>query len=43
MVNSQFLGNLASDPVSPVKGDWWYNTTDNQYKGFDDTDIVLIG
>lgn len=43
MVTTQFLGNLASDPVSPTEGDTWFNTTDNQQKMFDGTQIVIMG
>lgn len=43
MVTSQFLGNLAADPVSPSEGDTWFNTTESQQKMFNGTRIVLLG
>ena len=43
MVTSQFLGNLAVDPVSPSEGDTWFNTTEKQQKMFNGTRIVLLG
>ena len=34
---------LASDPVSPGEGETWYNTTDHHYKGYNGTEVILIG
>jgi len=42
-LNSVFLGLLASDPGSPTEGQIWYNTTDNQFKGYDGTEVVILG
>jgi hypothetical protein len=33
---------LATDPTSPAKGQFWYNTTDNVVKYFDGTNIITI-
>lgn len=32
--------NVAVDPVSPQKGQVWYNTTDDVYRGFNGTSII---
>ena len=34
---------LTDDPGSPEEGSTWYNSTDKQYKGYDGTDIVILG
>ena len=34
---------LAADPVSPDEGQIWYNTTDKQWKGQNDTEVVILG
>ena len=34
---------LSADPVSPVEGQIWYNTTDKQWKGKNDTEVVILG
>jgi hypothetical protein len=36
------IQKLASDPVSPVDGQIWYNTTDNRFKRYDGTTIQVI-
>lgn len=33
---------LASDPVSPVEGQYWYNSTDHVLRYFDGTDTIDI-
>lgn len=35
--------NLATDPVAPVSGQVWFNTTDVTLKTFDGTDIKPVG
>jgi hypothetical protein len=40
---SLFLGALAVDPIAPVEGQIWYNTTDKQYKGYNGTIVIIIG
>jgi len=40
---SSFRGNMAGAPTDKQAGDWWYDTTDNQYKGYDGTSIVILG
>jgi hypothetical protein len=37
------IHKLASDPVSPVEGQIWYNTTTKQWKGQNDSSIVILG
>ncbi len=39
----RFIGSFRGDPESASKGDHWYNTDDRQYKGFDGTQVVLLG
>ena len=34
---------LSADPGSPVEGQIWYNTTDKQWKGKNDTEVVILG
>jgi hypothetical protein len=34
---------LSSDPGAPSEGDIWYNTTDHKYKGYNGSEIVLLG
>jgi len=46
--NTDYLGKLAADPVTGAwgaaeGGRWWYNTTDHQFKGWNGTDIILLG
>ena len=36
------IDQLATDPVSPVKGQIWYNTTVNEIKYYDGTTIEII-
>lgn len=43
MVTSNFRGNFAGDPPNKVKGDEWFDTIDNQFKGFDGTKNVIRG
>lgn len=33
---------VSSDPVSPVEGQIWFNTTSNKYKGYDGTSVVEL-
>jgi len=33
----------TSDPSSPSEGDMWYNSTDNQFKGYNGTSVVVLG
>ena len=42
---TQFLGLLESDPdtTSLAVGQWWINTTDNQFKYFDGDHIAELG
>jgi len=40
---SVFLGVLAGDPASPVEGQIWYNSTDNQFKGRNDSAVIILG
>jgi len=46
--NTDYLGKLAADPITAAwgaaeGGRWWYNTVDAQFKGWNGTDIVLLG
>lgn len=34
--------NLAEDPVSPIVGQIWYNSTDGVYRGFDGTTVITF-
>jgi hypothetical protein len=34
---------LASDPASPTQGQTWFNSADNQFKGYNGTSIVILG
>ena len=34
---------VSSDPVSPVLGQIWINTTDHQFKGYNGTSTVILG
>ena len=34
---------VATDPVSPVEGQLWYNSTVHQWKGKNNTGIVILG
>ncbi len=43
MAQSSFRGVVTGDPANKTEGDWWYDTVDNQYKGFDGTINVLLG
>ena len=36
------IERLADDPVSPLDGQLWYNTTDNVYRGFDGTVVMTF-
>ena len=40
---SMFLGIMPSDPVSPSTGQIRFNGTDKQFKGYNGTDIVILG
>lgn len=31
--------NVATDPAAPRKGDIWFNTTSNTWKGYDGTTV----
>jgi hypothetical protein len=31
--------NVATDPTNPRKGDIWFNTTSNTWKGYDGTTV----
>lgn len=35
--------NLTNDPVSPKAGQFWYNSTENTYKGYNGTEIIDFG
>ena len=37
------IKKLASDPSVPAEGEIWYNTTDHHYKGYNGTEVVLVG
>lgn len=37
-----FVG-VTSDPSAPSEGTIWYNTTDNQFKGYNGTSVVILG
>ena len=37
------IETLATDPVSPVTGQVWFNTTDSQFKGYNGTSVVILG
>jgi hypothetical protein len=41
--NSLFLGVVASDPVSPVTGQMWFNSVDSQFKGYNGSSIIILG
>jgi len=43
MVETHFRGNVAGTPTNVVEGDVWFDTTDGQYKGYDGTEIVILG
>jgi hypothetical protein len=34
---------LSTDPVSPVVGQIWFNTTDSQFKGWNGSAVVILG
>lgn len=36
------IQNLASDPVSPVEGQIWFNTTSHRYKGYANGVVVVF-
>jgi len=36
------IERLAADPVAPLDGQLWYNTTDNVYRGFDGTVVMTF-
>jgi hypothetical protein len=36
------IENLASDPSSPIVGQFWYNTTDGVYRGYDGTTVITF-
>lgn len=40
---SRFLGRLADDPLSPRSGDWWYNTTELNWKFYNGAENALLG
>lgn len=31
------------DPATPTEGDVWYNSTDKQFKGYNGTEVVILG
>jgi len=35
--------SVSADPVSPSIGQVWFNTTDNQFKGYNGSSVVLLG
>ena len=37
------IHKLASDPGSPAEGQIWYNTTTKQWKGKNDSTVVILG
>ena len=34
---------MAGDPGSPQQGDTWFDTTTNQFKGYNGTSVVILG
>lgn len=34
---------FSSDPGSPITGQIWFNTTDNQFKGWNGSAVVILG
>jgi hypothetical protein len=34
---------VAADPVTLVAGMAWYNTVDQQFKGYDGTAVIILG
>jgi len=40
---SSFRGNVAGTPADKQAGDYWFDTTDKQYKGYDGTKVVILG
>jgi hypothetical protein len=43
-----YLGKLTVDPATggwgmAEEGSWWYNLTDHHFKGWNGTEIVLLG
>lgn len=43
-VLGSFVGPVvSSDPVSPQAGQTWFNSTDNQFKGYNGTEVVILG
>lgn len=33
----------SDDPAEPTEGDVWYNSTDKQFKGYNGTEVVILG
>lgn len=42
-LTNPIITNVSSDPVSPVEGQIWYNTTTHQYMGYNGTSKILLG
>jgi hypothetical protein len=40
---SYAFAQFSSDPISPATGQVWFNTTDNQFKGYNGTGVVILG
>lgn len=34
---------VTADPSTLTEGDMWYNSTDHHWKGYNGTEIVLLG
>lgn len=43
MVTSSFRGNVAGTPSNVQEGDYWFDTTDKQYKGYQNGKVVIQG
>ena len=38
----RFLGSFKGIPENAATGDWWYDTEDRQYKGFNGDAVVIL-
>ena len=41
--SGRFIGPIRGIPESASLGDWWYDTLDKQFKGYDGTQVVILG